>query len=170
MPWSKDDNPYKQWQKAYFSFLLTWVRRGLARDWAGQCHLGRWTRTWWESHCLQKRNWRGERLQDMDNWTSIRLTRICPVRSRRIIQNENRGKISTDGGQVLGVGAEVQRAVLSVVPGKGDEQLLKNWILSSFTSCSACPGCRPACLQRRCHIFPCWQWTRQAQTTGIPER
>ena len=59
-------------------------------------------------------------------WTSIRLTRICPVRSRRIIQNENRGKISTDGGQVLGVGAEVQRAVLPVVPGKGDEQLLNN--------------------------------------------
>ena len=66
MLWDKDDNPYKQWQKAYFSFLLTWVRRGLARDWAGQCHLDRWTRTWWESHCLQKRNWRGEHLQDMD--------------------------------------------------------------------------------------------------------
>ena len=41
------------------------MRRGLARDWAGQCHLDRWTRTWWESHCLQKRNWRGEHLQDM---------------------------------------------------------------------------------------------------------
>ena len=41
------------------------MRQGLARDWAGQCHLDRWTRTWWESHCLQKRNWRGEHLQDM---------------------------------------------------------------------------------------------------------
>ena len=32
----------------------TWEHQGLARDWAGRCRLGRWTKTWWGSHCLRK--------------------------------------------------------------------------------------------------------------------
>ena len=44
------------------------------------------------------------------------FTWISSVGSRRVVQNEDAGEISTDGRQVLGVGAVVEGAVLPVVP------------------------------------------------------
>ena len=112
MPRSKDHNPYKQKQRIYFYLSSP----ECVKDWQ---EIEQGSVTWIVEPGLD-----GNRIvcrsgiregNTCKKWTSIRLTRICPVRSRRIIQNENRGKISTDGGQVLGVGAEVERAVLAVV-------------------------------------------------------
>ena len=50
------------------------------------------------------------------NFLTRRFTWVCSVGSRRIVQDKNAGQICTDCGQVLGVGAEVQGAVLPVVP------------------------------------------------------
>jgi len=43
------------------------------------------------------------------------VTWVCPVRSRRVVKNENRSEIWTNGRQVLGVRPEVEGAVLAVV-------------------------------------------------------
>ena len=167
MPWSKDDNPYKQWHKNLFFSLLTWVRQGLARDWAGLCHLDRWTRTWWESHCLQKRNWRGEHLQDMYiNQAYQDMPCTLPESYPKWKQRKDQHRWRTDPW--CRSRSPACSAAGSTWTGRW--ATFENLKPSCFTSCSACPGCRPACLQRRCHIFPCWQWTRQAQTTGTPEQ
>ena len=43
------------------------------------------------------------------------LTRVRPVRPRTIVEDKYAGEVLRDGGEVFGVGAVVERAVLAVV-------------------------------------------------------
>ena len=88
-----------------------------AINWARLCHWDRWTKIWWELHYLkEKRSSQLKRIARIPNsYLQLGQTWIGSVSAGRVVQNEYRREIRANCAEILGVGSEIQGAMLAII-------------------------------------------------------